>query len=505
MSHHNFKKPVNALRRAQELYNAGTLKGKQFAIEILQSVLNNRRHKQWTATHEDLIKLYLKICVDLRNKNHAKDGLYSYRTLCQRENPRSLEIVVNYLIDLSEQKCEEARVLAGDKLKMSELDAGEGENAGENIILSAVNSQGTSRMNKELVVPWIKFMWEAYRSVLEVTKNNKSLIEVYQNTCVRAYKFCSTYERTLEFRKLNDMIKKHLQDSIKYYDKDRESGKKHSLIELDADYFELHLDTRFIGLEIATEMKQWNQAYQIVEEVYSIMAKIDRPIKPQMMAAYYKSLSDMFLVSKSYLFHAYAWLKFYHLNEKNNQSLDENELTRMASALTLSALAVPVVKRHDSVSSWSNDEADKKKRMAALLGYTFNPNRDTLLEQITSMGLLEHCEPWVQELFSLLEKEFCPHDLVSNVVKHLDHMRRENTFSEYCSGIEELLVIRLCQQLSKVCNFCFFFVFLFLFLFLFLFFVSSSFFRHPIAAPSLFLLLCEFANKFQGRHIIGAV
>ena len=98
MSHHNFKKPVNALRRAQELYNAGTLKGKQFAIEILQSVLNNRRHKQWTATHEDLIKLYLKICVDLRNKNHAKDGLYSYRTLCQRENPRSLEIVVNYLI-----------------------------------------------------------------------------------------------------------------------------------------------------------------------------------------------------------------------------------------------------------------------------------------------------------------------------------------------------------------------------------------------------------------------
>ena len=97
------------------------------------------------------------------------------------------------------------------------------------------------------------------------------------------------------------MIKKHLQDSIKYYDKDRESGKKHSLIELNADYFELHLDTRFIGLKTATKMKQWNQAYQIVEEIYSIMAKIDRPIKPEMMADYYKSLSDMFLVSKSYL------------------------------------------------------------------------------------------------------------------------------------------------------------------------------------------------------------
>ena len=122
----------------------------------------------------------------------------------------------------------------------------------------------------------------------------------------------------------------------------------------------------------------------------------------------------------------------------------------MASALTLSAFAVPVVKRHDSISSYANDEADKKKRMAALLGYTFNPNRDTLLEQITSMGLLEHCEPWVQNLFSLLEKEFSPHDLVKNVVKHLEYMKAEDSFSEYCYGIEELLIIRLCQQLSKV-------------------------------------------------------
>ena len=88
--------------------------------------------------------------------------------------------------------------------------------------------------------------------------------------------------------------------------------------------------------------------------------------------------------------------------------------------------------------------------LAALLGYTFNPNRDTLIEQITSMGLLEQCEPWVQELFSLLEKEFRPHDLVQSVVKHLNFMKSENRFSEYCYGIEELLIIRLCQQLSKV-------------------------------------------------------
>ena len=92
---HFYKKPENALRRANELYLAGK---KRLGIEILNAVLHARRHKQWTGTHEDIIKLYLLICVDLREKQFAKDGLYQYRNLCQREAPASLETVANYLL-----------------------------------------------------------------------------------------------------------------------------------------------------------------------------------------------------------------------------------------------------------------------------------------------------------------------------------------------------------------------------------------------------------------------
>ena len=286
-----------------------------------------------------------------------------------------------------------------------------------------------------------------------MTKGNNKLIDVYHATCARAYAFCVEYERAYEIRKLNDTIRKHLQDHEKYYEQDLASGNKPFLIPLTADTYERHLVTRFLALEAASKIKQWNQAYHLVEEIFSIMGKVDRPIKPKMMADYYKSLSDMFLVSRSYLFHAYAWLKFYNLNEKNNTSLSAAELTRMASALTLSALAVPVVKRYDSISSYTNDEADKKKRMAALLGYSFNPNRETLIDHISSMGLLEHCEPWVQQLFSLLEKEFRPHDLVEVAQRYLERMRgdgAEGAFIEYAAGIEELVIIRLCQQLGKV-------------------------------------------------------
>ena len=351
MSHY-YKKPENALRRARELYAAGK---KRLGIEILNAVLHARRHKQWSATHEDIIKQYLLICVDLREKQFAKDGLYQYRNLCQREAPASLETVANYLLSLAERRCARARAAAGDRVKMSELSGG-ADALAENIMLSGVVANGDSfRAERELLAPWIRFLWESYRAVLDVTKGNNRLIDVYHATCERAYRFCTEYERTFEIRKLNDTVRKHLQDHEKYYEQDLASGKKPFLIPLTADTYERHLDTRFMALAAASEIKQWNQAYQLVEEIHTIMAKVDRPIKPKMMADYYKSLSDMFLVSRSYLFHAYAWLKFYNLNEKNNTALSGAELTRMASALTLSALAVPVVKRYDSISSYTNE------------------------------------------------------------------------------------------------------------------------------------------------------
>ena len=358
------------------------------------------------------------------------------------------------MLTLSEQRCAEARARVGDRVSLSALAGDEegGDALAESVMLSGVVADGSAqRAERELLSPWVRFLWESYRSVLDVTKGNDRLVEVYHSTCARAYTFCAEYERTFEIRKLNDTIRKHMADHEKYYDQDMTSGKKPFLIPLDADTYERHLDTRFLALEAAIKIKQWNQAYQLVEEIHVIMGKMDRPIRPKMMADYYKSLSDMFLVSRSYLFHAYAWLKFYNLNEKNNTALSAAELTRMASALTLSALAVPVVKRYDSISSYTNDEADKKKRMAALLGYSFNPNRETLIEHISSMGMLDQCEPWVQELFSLLEKEFRPHDLVEKSLGYLERMcASEGAYSEYASGIEELIVIRLCQQLGKV-------------------------------------------------------
>ena len=158
----------------------------------------------------------------------------------------------------------------------------------------------------------------------------------------------------------------------------------------------------------------------------------------------------MFLVSRSYLFHAYAWLKLYEINEKHNKGMTESARGQMASALVLAALAVPVVPKSISISSYPNDEADKHKRMATLLGYQFSPDRSQLIKQVKGLGLVDQCDGDVQELFDILENQYCPLTIVSSVSPLLSRIRSIANFEAYASGIEELLLIRLVQQLGKV-------------------------------------------------------
>ena len=104
----------------------------------------------------------------------------------------------------------------------------------------------------------------------------------------------------------------------------------------------------------------------------------------------------MFLASKNYLFHAYAWLKLYNLEEKvkdDTNNADDSELRKMACCLTLAALAVPIFSRGDSVSSHANNSINRNKEYSRLLGYHFNPGRDSLMEQISSMNLLKSALP----------------------------------------------------------------------------------------------------------------
>ena len=107
----------------------------------------------------------------------------------------------------------------------------------------------------------------------------------------------------------------------------------------------------------------------------------------------------MFLASKNYLFHAYAWLKLYNLEEKvkdDTNNADDSELRKMACCLTLAAL-IPIFSRGDSVSSHANNSINRNKVLPATR-VPFQPGRDSLMEQISSMNLLKSYLPKFRSL-----------------------------------------------------------------------------------------------------------
>ena len=75
------------------------------------------------------------------------------------------------------------------------------------LLLSTVSSEGEKeRTDRVLLTPWVKFLWESYRNVLELLKNNNSVLTVYADVAKDAFKFCLRYQRKTEFRKLCDIV-----------------------------------------------------------------------------------------------------------------------------------------------------------------------------------------------------------------------------------------------------------------------------------------------------------
>ena len=89
--------------------------------------------------------------------------------------------------------------IAVDLSKIEDLDA---EDAADVMSTSTAADDTKDRTDREIVTPWLKFLWETYRTVLEILRNNQTLEALYQETAQHAYNFCLKYKRTTEFRRL---------------------------------------------------------------------------------------------------------------------------------------------------------------------------------------------------------------------------------------------------------------------------------------------------------------
>ncbi|CAF1744205.1 hypothetical protein HID58_086904 [Brassica napus] len=459
----NFAKPENALKRADELINVGQ---KQDALQALHDLITSKRYRAWQKPLEKIMFKYLDLCVDLKRGRFAKDGLIQYRIVCQQVNVSSLEEVIKHFLHLSTEKAEQARSQADALDEALDVDDLEADRKPEDLQLSIVSGEkGKDRSDRELVTPWFKFLWETYRTVLEILRNNSKLEALYAMTAHKAFQFCKQYKRTTEFRRLCEIIRNHLANLNKYRDqRDRP--------DLSApESLQLYLDTRFDQLKVATELGLWQEAFRSVEDIYGLMCMVKKTPKSSLLMVYYSKLTEIFWISSSQLYHAYAWFKLFSLQKNFNKNLSQKDLQLIASSVVLAALSVPPFDRAQSASHMElENEKERNLRMANLIGFNLEPkfegrdmlSRSALLSELVSRGVLSCASQEGKDLFHVLEHEFHPLDLGSKIQPLLEKISKsggklssapslpEVQLSQYVPSLEKLATLRLLQQVSKI-------------------------------------------------------
>jgi translation initiation factor 3 subunit A len=376
--------------------------------------------------------------------------------------------VFKKFIELAEQKVTEAQAKADEVQSSLEtstttqnVDDLEATETPESILLSTVSGeQSRDRTDRAIVTPWLKFLWETYRTVLDIFKNNARLEIMYQTTAHQAFQFCSKYARKTEFRRLCELLRNHLQNAAKF------SSQMHAINLSDPDTLQRHLDTRFQQLNVAVELELWQEAFRSVEDIHTLLSLSKRPAKNVMMANYFEKLTRIFLVSENYLFHAAAWSRYFNLlrqsavavasgqsPKKDNPAVTEADMTRAASFVLLSALSIPVISTSRSRGALVDvDEARKNKnsRLTNLLGMTQAPTRAILFKDALSKGLLKRARPEIRDLYNILEVDFHPLSICKKISPILAKIGDDEDMKKYVGPLQQVILTRLFQQLSQV-------------------------------------------------------
>ena len=405
-----------------------------------------------------MLKL-MELSVDLRKPAMVKEALHKYRAMCMQSNVGSLEDVVRFLIDLAEKKTEKARKTVDEAILegAEDLDDGAMETPETLLLEAAGNALTKERMDRQQVVPWMRFLWEVYRVVLDIVKTHNKLEICYHGMATKAFTFCVKYKRYMEFRRLCDMLRQHLNQLM-----NNTRNSPNDVKITDSDTLQKFMETRFTQLSTAVSLEHWQEAYRTIEDIHTIMTMGKTKSKPQHMSIYYDKLMQVFWVSGNYLYHAHALYKLYTLSIKQNKNLSPEDAQTMASRLMLAALSIPVYDAQSAVLSDSygvmtdvlgtptSENAARHARMASLLGYSSAAERGPLIRELLAKGVGTACHPELHTLHSLLEGEMAPLQFSQRVSKILDFVNSHDELKEYATPLRRVAIFRLLEQLGRV-------------------------------------------------------
>ncbi|TIB04796.1 hypothetical protein E3P94_00041 [Wallemia ichthyophaga] len=435
-----YTRPETVLKRAEELV---AVNQHTAALQSLQEMFTSKRFRSTPLSSLEPIMLrFVELCVTLRKTRSAKDGLLQYKNISQNFSVQSIELVLNRFLHLSEEKVIDAKRTVDllhpepqdSAVAVDDLEAAE---TPESILMSAVSSdQNRDRTERAVVTPWLKYLWDAYRTALDTLRNNARLEILYQQIANEAFKFCLQYSRKTEFRRLCELLRSHVANVSKY------AHQAHSINLTDTETLQRHLDTRFAQLSAAVDLELWQEAFRSVEDIHNLLVIAKKAPKSSIMAEYYEKLTRIFLVADNRLFHAAAFSRYYGLAQFT--VANDAEHTKLSDYVLLSALAVPV-----HISS-TEDAVRANQKLSSILSLQKIPTRSSLLTDAIANGVLKRASKDVRQLYQLLEADFHPLNVCETVAPLLASIGKDESTSKYIEPLQNVVLTRLFEQLAQL-------------------------------------------------------
>lgn len=472
-------RPENVLRRAEDLI---AIDQSDIALQSLYTFITAKRTKHIEPTNPQLIdifKLFIKLAIDQRLTKDIKDALYQYKKMIQATASDAayaeLEQLAKFFLISANAKLADAQAKANDAAEVAieenvasaaaaqkiidtldddNQDEEEEEDvtfniSPENILLSSVTTDdSTDRSNKEFFLPWLKFAWEAHRTVLELLRGSSKLETAYCQAILQCFQFCVKYDRKSEFKRLCEILKLHLQSMAKQEHED-------SVNLSNPETLQKLLDTRFQQLNTAVKLELWKESFKSIEDVHGLMKMYKRAPKPISLVNYYNNLAKIFQVSNDYVYATAARQKLFQLLIQSPVITDA-ELKQNATLYLITALSIPVLESFDQSFAIENglidEEFYKKKnnKLSSLLNLSEIPTREKLLNSSTLKTVLKYADDEIVTLYNLLEKSFNPITFHSKADSIISSISKDDMFAPYIKALKETFISKIVSKVATL-------------------------------------------------------